>query len=654
MALESSFGDVTNKIKSAKTFRQVTDDINQLKSNGSDAFQEAKQNVVTQLDQLKESITGGTRDAAKKYSKQVKNQLQELIGIAQQTKGSGLDTSKFLMKKVIKAWRKVSPEVKKILVEETVKAIGCSQEQTYDVNNSIYIKVSSIDLLDFLKEDPTSQVGKISYEKNPVSFGVRPFSMNKDLFDRIRTGNSYFNDAGSFYKGASGQNLFDYQYTTTDGFGVTGDFIKVNLKSRNTNIGSSVTLDTNRIKDFISDYYATIKIADTTTIFANLMNGLTGCIDIQANVSSSKISTDEKIGLIIQRILGLCFGDKQEIDVQGNAKVSEDDIIDDGFFELSDVDLRMIDEKINDRRNGVAEFQDCDNLKLPIDYGSIYQNLLEIENIGGTTPTIEQQDQVISNLTTTLANNPTWSFLVPTSLNIKVKLNLNFITQLPKALIFAILSPKVLLPLMIMLKALGQTIGDTIQDVSSFLKNFKTYFLNLVSRIGALFVREIFQEIKKDIANLLKSIKDTIASNAATKKYAIIIALVELSLIIARLVNDWRNCKSVIDELLALLSLAGSPLGGQIPLPLLLLSQFSPGYSADRALINGIEEMQKLGIPTGPMPDGSPNFGLAAMYSQMKGQDKEESQNGKIEIALPSIATNPSGTEIGKAYGKKI
>ncbi len=112
MALESSFGDVTGKIKSYKAFNQVNEDIKSLKDDASNAFQENKDKLVTQLDKLKEQVTGSTSNS-KKYAKQIKNQLEELLGVAQQTKGSGLDTSKFLMKKVIKAYRKISPEIKK-------------------------------------------------------------------------------------------------------------------------------------------------------------------------------------------------------------------------------------------------------------------------------------------------------------------------------------------------------------------------------------------------------------------------------------------------------------------------------------------------------------------------------------------------------------
>ena len=57
-----------------------------------------------------------------------------------------------------------------------------------------------------------------------------------------------------------------------------------------------------------------------------------------------------------------------------------------------------------------------------------------------------------------------------------------------------------------MLKALGQSAVDAVEDMVSFLKNFKEYAKNIISKIGALFVQELFQLIKKDILNLIQQI----------------------------------------------------------------------------------------------------------------------------------------------------
>jgi hypothetical protein len=58
--------------------------------------------------------------------------------------------------------------------------------------------------------------------------------------------------------------------------------------------------------------------------------------------------------------------------------------------------------------------------------------------------------------------------------------------------------------------------------------------------------------------------------------------------------------------------------------------------------------MQQLGLPTGPLPDGSPNLGLQAIYSQMKGADTEQKENGKLELSVKT----PFGTF--KGNGKSV
>ena len=110
--------------------------------------------------------------------------------------------------------------------------------------------------------------------------------------------------------------------------------------------------------------------------------------------------------------------------------------------------------------------------------------------------------------------------------------------------------------------------------------------------------------------------------------------LVSLALAITSIVRDFRQCKSVIDSILQLFNLVSLKSGQSIPLWLVKLSAFLPGYSPNRAFINSISYMQQLGLPTGPLPDGSPNLGLQQMFAVTKGQDMEQKINGKVEGAL--------------------
>ena len=101
-----------------------------------------------------------------------------------------------------------------------------------------------------------------------------------------------------------------------------------------------------------------------------------------------------------------------------------------------------------------------------------------------------------------------------------------------------------------------------------------------------------------------------------------------------------------------LLKLPSLP-GSGVPTPLLFFTNFLPGYSVERSFINSITELQRLGLPTGPLPDGSPNLGLLATYSQLAGQGKELWENAKTEMVIPPLAS-PAGPTLPLKWSGKF
>jgi hypothetical protein len=208
-----------------------------------------------------------------------------------------------------------------------------------------------------------------------------------------------------------------------------------------------------------------------------------------------------------------------------------------------------------------------------------------------------------------------------------------------------------------MLKAIGQETTDAIKGLVDFVKQFKRFAINFISKIGAIFVQELFELIKRDILALIQRVLTDIIKEKIDKRISMILKLIQLLLIVASFISDWRKCKSVVDELLALLDLITSSLGfgSQIPLPLLFASQLLDGYSESRAFVGVIEELQKMGIPTGALPDGSPNLDALGKFGQMKAMAKEDGDNSKVQIALGPLTITPAGLTVpASAYGKKI
>ena len=607
--LNDTYKQVEGKTKAVTTYNKVKKDYLAAKKSAEGAegeFEEAKNKTVTQLNQLQKE------SGKKRFEREIKNQTDRLFDLLKLQSGNGsvsggtsLETTKFLRTKYVEAVNRVQSQVETIFVEEVKKLLGCDQQLKYGAQ-VVDIPIASVDLYKILYDSPESVAGQIHYETEPVVVQASPFSMNRNLFDLIIQGVPYSTTHGVDYKGYSGQDLFDIEYIPTT------EVYRVSLRNR---LGGD-----NLVTDFISDYYQTIKVLDMRALWTSVLNNI---LTIDYSISKKgigQIQDEETFMIILKRILGLCFDDRQEIDVAGTSKVPELDGVDDAFFEMTDINLRTIDQIENNARQGVVEFQDCTNVKLPVNNQGLYNNLRKIQD---GLPA-KNLDDLVNGIFDDIPNSPYW----PKLESLKITINTSVIKEVPKAIMKSLLSPKVLLPLFIMMKALNQNLADNITSLKDFAKKFKRLVINVMSRIGALFVKVMYELIIGDLKKLLKSITKDILGNKLQKVYRVIEQLISAASLVAKFVDDFRKCKSLIDSILNAIELALKTSPINIPAPLLVLAEFRSGFDDVRAYIGVIEEYQKVGIPTGPMPDGSPNIGLLAKYAEIIGVEKERDANG--------------------------
>lgn len=632
--LSLDYKKVKDKVTANQSYNDLKTKYDDITKRAGDNLEELKSNVTETIDSVKDSIDN-VKEQVERYKKEIKNQFEELLDINKITSGQGSNSTKYIKKMLITTLKNIQPKISEILIQESLTAVGCDQQQVYN-SQVIYVKLKSIDIIQSLKIDPNTKVGKLIYEKEQVAIQTNPFPMNKELYERIQSGQPYSIDNGQLYKGASGQDLFDIQYEEIG----SDSYFKITLPNRVNNV--------NRVGEFMVDYYKTMKPIQFHGVINQIMESLCNSFSISAGLGIAQVEDATKFDIFVSRILGLCFDYRQEIDVSGVAKIAELGDIDENFFELTEIDLRNIDQRVTNFQNGVIEYLECTTAKLPVNANQINDSIINLIEV-------PDNDLVEAAITAsnTLANNPAWQFGIRP--NIDVAIDLDFIKRFAQGVVSGLLTPKILLPVFIMLKALGQTFVDGVEDMVSFLKNFKEYAKNIISKIGALFVQELFQLIKKDILNLIQQIIADIQKEKLKKKVAMILKLVGLLIIVANFIQDFRKCKSLVDELLNLLKIATQGWGGDIPLPILFASRLLDGFSDTRAFINVIEEMQKLGIPTGDLPDGSPNLELLSRFAQIKGMSLEETENGKVQIAVGALTITPAGLTVPtSAFGKKI
>jgi hypothetical protein len=692
--INSAQQSIQSKIDAYKTYREVSQSEKSLLGKLGNSATEATSKISSQLDKVSEF--------QKRFQRDPPNSMDQLLGFLGQTQGNGSATLRYLRSKILQAAAQIEPKMADILKKETINALGCSVEQTYNGVTSeslslqpiplrpqqegIYIPVNSVDFFSNLKQSPQTNFGKVYYEKEDPSAdstfrpygGPIPFPMNKQLFNLMTSDNkdrSYSQINGNYYLGKSGQKLFDMQYTQTNSFGVTGDYYRVFLIDRDDGQGNI----TNNVGEFISDYYSTIKIVDSVDIGAQIVNLISGAMNIDTQVGFGELNNQSRFGLITARILGLCFDERREIDVSGVSKVGELDGVDDSFFELNEIDLRNIEVEISNVQNGIMEFEDCDNIQLPVDSEALVAQLIEFRNnLSGET--VERQAENIGEIIDTISDNPAWSLTAPSNLNVKLSIDKSVIKKIPLAVAAGVLTPKNLFPLYTLLSVvesgatytynqavteinettapindfgnqaanIGAQGSNIVNSGEDFLKKFKTFSIQVISQINAEFLQVLYEILKKDIINLVSIIITDVANSAKLKQYTMIIRLVQIALVVAQLVDDYRRCKSLLDNILLLLNLIGQTARITIPQPLLALADLLPGTSPERASINVIEGLQKVGIPTGTLPDGSPNLmGLYDLISK-RGSEKEEAENGKI---LTTIKPRSGGfVMVGKKF----
>lgn len=698
--LSQGWSDAQSQIEAIKEYNNVSSGTKELKKSAGNAFEKSAGVLSTQLDKITEQ--------QKRYLRNPQTSMDHLLNLFGSTSGQGENSFKYLRKKFLEVSVKVGPKIEEILNEQTLKALGCSQEQEYNavspdvlqvqplstlpISIGTYIPVQSLDLNNILKNPITSPLGKVFYEKETpsVSTNFKPyggtvsFPMNKALNQIMNQKNSSFKQIyGNFYNGQSQQNLFDIEYTTINNFGISGNYLRVVLLDREN--------QKNKVSQFFKDYYKTIKIVDSVDISTQLLNLLTNAISMKASLGVGEISNQNKFSLILTRILGLCFDSRNEIDVSGVSKVAELDGVDDSFYEFTESDLRNLDTIITNVQNNLVQYEDCGNISLPVDYETIVGQLEEFRaTLSAQTP--EQQVTTIEKIVDSISQNPDWTIRVPTNLNVNVSINKNLIKQIPVAVASAVLSPKVLLPIYAMLSVVesgatntynkvvtsantiiqsGNTTGGQINNLVGngvdFAIKFKQFTIQVVSLIGQLYLATLFNVLKKDIINLLSTIISDIGKEKVQKKVAMILRLVGIAYTVAQLIRDYRKCKSLLNDILALLKLISGTIPGvgsipgfggaagfggfnEIPAPLLLLSGALPGTSSVRTSINHIQGLQALGIPTGPLPDGTPNMMNISFLTSFQAQQKENSENGKTEVALTLPPPFGLITGIGKSF----
>ena len=515
--------------------------------------------------------------------------------------------------------------------------------------------------------------------------GRQPFPMNFELNQRIQQQNTTFRDEFSVpYNGRSRQGVFDIEYTTQDSFGATGDYFRVFLLDREGTTPpptggtvSQLLYSANTIADTLGDYYQSIEIYNSKIFLGNLLNLVSGTLS--QSLSIQQIENQNKFVTILNRIIGRCEPGQSEIDVSGVAKLSELDLDDDEFFTFTETELNDINTESVNQKQGVIEFIDCDTVKLPINNSILLQEAQNLaDNIDNLS--VEQQVVEIDRILDSITQEFSQTGFGGVSFNATNPFNESLLKKILLALLSSIFTPKVLLPIFVFKQYLNnQVVGfantlitsantiitsantlinsaNTINNIIAaqinngvdFARQYKKFVFNVVGKIVNRFLELLFNMLKKNLLKLLREILRDISRTSKDARLKAINAILDYAQPLIQGFLNYRECKSLIQQIQRIISLLRGTLPG-INLSLLALSDFLPGVSPERGVLNIIEYMQAYGLKVGPLPDGSPNRIIRFTTALQKGGYDEFIQNGKINggVIVPPITGG-----IVKLFGK--
>lgn len=534
------------KKQAADLFEDLIEIFAQTKEDVQDAYKDTKKEFNKKKDDFKNRRKESRKNFIKKLDPTSGDTLSKKIQ-SNYSYFKTTDTYRGLANILFLSIQNTKAKIKNLLIEDIISTIGCSEEQSYDnmVNTPIYIKVKNIDLFNILKNSPDDEYGKLNYEKEITPNGTTPYSMNRELFNRLSSYQSFSQQYGQSFIGASGQELFDIQYVdnyidqnNTQQF---GDFFKVTLKSQLNN--------KTKVSDFLNDYFESIDVFNLPSVMNISLSQIFGGLSIGIKSSEEEIKALTKFQKVVKRLMGACTDPTQKIDVSGTGKLSDLDLLDNSFFDVSNLEEVNIEQTVNRKINGLVTFDGCDTVNLPVNSQATATVVNNVINENNAVSQINLFFAGIEDLT----SDQNWQS-AGFGLELNLSLNLDIIKNLPIALFRAILSPKVLLGFLVMIKSLITNTLD-FEDLSDFLIKFKKFVTRFTRNIIAIFIEELATQIKKNIKQLVRSVLQDIKDELLDKQTKMYVTIIEALLITGQGFLDYRECKPVIDDILKLLNL---------------------------------------------------------------------------------------------------
>lgn len=549
------------------------------------------------------------------------------------TYGSKLTTQNFVSKDRLHflAHESINTTItsSKNIVMDNVKNIlfagdGICGSSTPITGNTLTIRPGEFDFMNVLTINPTSNSGQIVYEPQNPSRNL--IKMNRTLYSGFAADQSV--------ETSDGKKLFDLHWVEAN-----QEFELSGLTGMTTTTQNGIT-----VGGFFNDYYSNIEQLDLSAVVKTAtMMVLKGdkseppLFDIGMN----------DLNRLLNKLMKVCNNPSQGLNQSAENQFNEDDDDIESFFDFDDMEGIDLDDEAN-RFNKVLKFTDCNNFTIPSN-PSHYEDFVYLSK----NNLDDAVNDVFLNVATTSYQGAGGTIPL---VNFQISLFNSYILNLPKALIGSILSPKYILPIVIIYKYINSAGGNVVLLAKEIMKKLHKLFFKIIKDILWKFISEFWKLVKKDLLEFLKITAWNILKEKIKKYRDYILSVINLLRgLLGTKLNNCNALFTVIDKTIDA-ALFGGP-NFHVPGIIDSFANKKSGFSNTRTIIGIVEELNKRGINASQPIFGQDNNLLTFLKSTVNGYTKEVNNNSYTHVAnqlvvLPvvgGVLTIPPGSIV--SYG---
>ena len=246
--------------------------------------------------------------------------------------------------------------------------------------------------------------------------------------------------------------------------------------------------------EFNYDYIISLKLFDAKVVAAQLLDQLTGLLNIDLSLSYARQLIKNETIKMVQDIVE-----------------SDDTVVSDCFFSFSNTDYDKMLQKSELVRSGLFTINGEENSSASIDPASILDSLNGINANATQEEILSIIEGSLTEISGTISNV---NYEEKGNVNFGVRMNFieNLMNHLACVITFSVLSPKLYLLILINLKTLGM---ETNFNLNDFIAMFKQLIVALIRGIRDALIQYLVDELMKLLSDIAAAVAVKISTEQA-------------------------------------------------------------------------------------------------------------------------------------------